>query len=848
MARATPLKASFNSGELNPRLAARSDFDKYKNGCEVLENMIPLAEGGSMRRPGTRHVAEVADSTSDTRVKRFLFSTTQAYVLEAGNEYLRFIRNQGQIEAGDSDLAFTNGGFTGGSSGWTNISADNGSIATSTSDNSLRLIVQSSSGVAGVEQTITVSSSLVTNEHIVKLNVKGVPGRRVEFVAGSSSTLSDIYSATFKSVGYHAIPMTPNSTAINCRIRLLGTDAAIAVSSSVNAPDYDARINDIEFISDDILALQSPCPSSILFEDEGPQSADVLYQFHNDVAPYKLTRSGHTEWSLVRPKWLDGPYLDINATATTLSVNSTDGRNVLVTASAVTGINDDVGFGSNDVHRLLRMSTSSTPNWGWAIVTASTSTTTARVDVQRDIPSTGVTTEWRLGAWSSETGWPGVGTFHQQRLVVARTNGQPQTKWYSQTADFENYQPDSASSSGLFNATVEDDDAMSYTISAGDVDAIEWMTAGTRLQIGTRSGEWEATSEGSVITPTDINVLRHTKIGSARIQPARVGHVTLFAQRSKRDVEELAFSFEVDGLVANPMTRLAKHITVGGIKEFGYQQQPHSLVWIPRNDGQLLCLTYRRDEDGVSWSRHIMGGGYSSSVAPGHPVVESVTTIPGSTASGQTQDSIDRDEVWLVVKRTINGSTKRYIEFMEGDWEDGDDQEDAYYSDSLLTYSGSSVSSITGYSHLAAQTAKIFANGAIQSDKTVSSSGVITLDEASTTVQAGLGYTHIMKTFKFDYGSVFGTAIGQTKRIREVTYVLDNCLTLEAGASSSDLVHKDYREVADAMDNAPDMFTGEDRLAVGRGWGTDPRIYVESDDPAPFTLLAVIPTITVNER
>ena len=81
MARATPLKASFNSGELNPRLAARSDFDKYKNGCEVLENMIPLAEGGSMRRPGTRHVAEVADSTSDTRVKRFLFSTTQAYVL-----------------------------------------------------------------------------------------------------------------------------------------------------------------------------------------------------------------------------------------------------------------------------------------------------------------------------------------------------------------------------------------------------------------------------------------------------------------------------------------------------------------------------------------------------------------------------------------------------------------------------------------------------------------------------------------------------------------------------------------------------------------------------------------------
>ena len=202
----------------------------------------------------------------------------------------------------------------------------------------------------------------------------------------------------------------------------------------------------------------------------------------------------------------------------------------------------------------------------------------------------------------------------------------------------------------------------------------------------------------------------------------------------------------------------------------------------------------------------------------------------------------------MVVKRTINGSTVRYVEFMEGDWETGDNQADAYYSDSLLTYSGSSVSSITGYSHIGAATAKVFANGSIQSDQTVSSSGVITLDEASTTVQAGLGYTHRLRTLKFDVGSMTGTAQGQLKRIREINYILNNSLTLEAGASSSQLTHVDFREVGDLMDTAPDMFTGEHALATGLGWDEDPRVYVESDDPVPFELLAVAPIVQTNEK
>ena len=469
--------------------------------------------------------------------------------------------------------------------------------------------------------------------------------------------------------------------------------------------------------------------------------------------------------------------------------------------------------------------------------------TTVTVDVKRDFPSTAATTEWRLGSWCDDTGWPGVATFHQQRLVTARSEDEPQTKWYSQTADFENHAPDSPSSSE-WEGDVEDDDGMVYTISSDDVEAIEWLTSGVRLQVGTRNAEWEVTSDGPVIKPTDVQILRHTQYGSARIQPARVGPATLFVQRAKRRIRELVFSFEQDGLIAQDLTRLSPHITLGGVSELAYQQEPDSLVWMVRADGQLVSMTYRRDEDVVALSRHILGGDYAS----GDAVVESITTIPGSTASGQTQDSLDRDEVWVSVKRTVEGSTKRYVEFFERDYEQGDSQEDSYYADSLLTYDSTAATALAGFTHLPGQTLKVFANGATHPDVSVSSSaGTFSLDIASSTVQAGLGYTHRMNTFKLDSGAARGTAQGQVGRIPEVMFSTLDALRMKVGASSSQLITTDWREIDDAMDTAVPLRTRETKIELEGDWQTDPRVYLEDDAPAPFTLLAIVPKIKKND-
>ena len=100
MAKETPILTNFTSGELSPLLDGRVDVAKYYNGAKTLENYIPLPYGGTIRRPGTYFVAEVKDSTKAVRLVSFQFSTTQSYILEFGDLYIRFYMDNGQILSG----------------------------------------------------------------------------------------------------------------------------------------------------------------------------------------------------------------------------------------------------------------------------------------------------------------------------------------------------------------------------------------------------------------------------------------------------------------------------------------------------------------------------------------------------------------------------------------------------------------------------------------------------------------------------------------------------------------------------------------------------------------------------
>ena len=787
--------------------------------------MIPLSEGGAMRRAGTRFVAELKSSAVKGRLKRFEFSTTQSYIIEMGEQAFRFYKNQGQIVSQNITASITNGTFASNITNWTDRSGAGSSISHDSTNNRMSLVSNGTTD-AHAEQQVTNSSAV---EHIIRFRVYGSPGDVVKLRVGTSSTGTEIVDDFEASVGFHTYAFT--ATAADFYVQFL------------HSTGKTLGIDDVSLIDDSPVELTTPYTEAQLFQVGGPQSADVLYLFHGSHPTYKLERRGHSTWSLVEVAWQDGPWLEVNTTTTTLAPSATTGLGITITASSTTGINGGDGFKSTDVGRLVRIDNpSSGVDWGWGIITEYTSATAVKVDIKRDFLSTSADTRFRLGSWSETTGYPSVGAFYEQRLTAANTTDQPQNFWMSNTGDFENYSPDSANVSDNWDGTVQDDDSIDFEISADNVNAIRWLSAGEdTLSIGTSGGEWIPKSDGIVLTPSDISVRRQTTHGSAPIEPVRVDNIVLFTQRAKRKIREFGFTFESDGFKAFDMTRLAQHITRGDVVEMAFAEEPDSLCWVVRGDGQLPSMTFRRQEDVVGWARHILGGSFGS----GDSVVESVASIPGTNGSGQTHDSTNRDEVWVIVKRTINGATKRYCEMFERDYEQGQDQEDAYYLDSMLTYDSSATSTISGLSHLEGQTVGVYADGAIQSDKTVSS-GSISLDSAASVVQVGLRYAHLYKTLKIEGGNPMGTAIGKKKRLHGITVAVLNSLTLKIGPATGNLQSLDFRSISDPMDEVAPLFTGEKFIEFEGDWETDTRVIVQSDDPAPFVLLAIAPEIEIN--
>ena len=428
-------------------------------------------------------------------------------------------------------------------------------------------------------------------------------------------------------------------------------------------------------------------------------------------------------------------------------------------------------------------------------------------------------------ALSGANNRPSVVTFFEQRLVFANTNNNPQTLWFSKNGDYLN-----------FTVGTADDDALIYTIASNDVNAIRYMSSTRVLTVGTSGGEYvvTATSDGPV-TPTTTLIRKYSNYGTAPTQPVQVADVTLFLQRGARKVREFRYIGDVNASAyqAPDMTILAEHITQGGITQFAYQQEPDSVIWAVRADGTLLGMTYRREEEVVAWHKHVIGGEFDS----GQAVVESIATLPTDTGE---------DELYMIVKRTINGATKRYIELMKP-FDFASDTRNAFFVDSGLAYSGSSTSSLSGLFHLEDEEVQVLANGATHPDVTVAS-GSVALTFAATTAAVGYSYTSSMQTMRLEAGSADGTSQGKPKRIHGITMRIYETVGIEVGSDASDADRIPFRDSSMAMDQAVPLFTGDKDIEFPGGYDNDDRIFVRQDQPLPMTVLALFPRLNTFDK
>ena len=682
--------------------------------------------------------------------------------------------------------------------------------------------------------------------------------------------------------------------------------------TDINSSSYTAYSSG--GIANKIYQITTSYTTAQLFDLKFAQSADVLYITHNSHEVSKLSRTGHTSWSLDEIEFTDGPYLSQNTTTTTMTPGATTGDDQTLTASAST-------FASTDVGRLINFSN------GYAKVRSYTSATVVRIDIKDNFDNTSAVTTWKLGAFSDTTGHPSCVSFFEQRLVFAGTTDEPQTLYFSKSGDYEN-----------MTTGTNADDAMVYTIASNQVNAIRYLKAVRTLIVGTSGGEWNVSADGTdaAVTPSNVTIKKQSSYGSSTVDAQPAGNATLFLQRAKRKIRELAYDFDVDGYTAPDLTILNETVTDSGINEMAYQQSPDSNLWCVREDGILACLTYQRSDNVVAWSRHKVGGigqectitvSDYANIANGTKLIftksngdeVTFTSTTGTAGTGEfktetnnntTADNIysainahadftvanpsaavvtiressheatgfltcksndpdrltvqdesfpvvesiasisgalNEDELWLTVKRIINGSTRRYVEcFSDFDF-DETTSTDFHFVDSGLSYDGTATTSITGLDHLEGQTVQILADGSTHADKIVSS-GAITLDRSSKKVKVGLGYNSILQTMRIEGGSAEGTGQGKVKRISKVVIRLFNTVGVKCGPSLTNLETVPFRTTSSDLDTpVSTLLAGDKTVEFTDDYNSDGFIFVKQDQPLPLSLLALYPTFVISD-
>jgi len=406
------------------------------------------------------------------------------------------------------------------------------------------------------------------------------------------------------------------------------------------------------------------------------QSADVVTIDHEDYDPRELARTGDTAWTLSVAAFVPG-----TSTPQNVAVAGTAGSNTYV--YHVTALDPETfeeSLAGTKSQGSLTAPSSNDHTITWDAVSGvneynvylelngvagflGVAGTTSYVNSSAT-PDTTDTPPTARNPFSGSDDEPATGTYSQQRNVHGGSLNNPETVYMSRTSNFNNF---------TTSSPVQDDDAVTFTLAGTQVNRIkDFITLG-KLFVMTSGGEWIIKGDDAgIIRPGEINAEQVSYYGSGDLSPILVGSTALFLQARENIVRDFV-NDSINGISSDDLTIFAAHLFDGyTIVDWTYQQVPHSIIWAVRSDGKLLGFTYLRKQQVFAWHIHDTDG-----------LFENVVSIPED----------DEDSVYVVVKRTIDGSTVRYIErFTTRRF---DDIEDVVLMDSSLSTDGTHTGSIT---------------------------------------------------------------------------------------------------------------------------------------------------------
>lgn len=423
---------------------------------------------------------------------------------------------------------------------------------------------------------------------------------------------------------------------------------------------------------------------------------------------------------------------------------------------------------------------------------------------------------------------PACVCFHQQRMVLAGMKKAPATFYMSRTGDFENFRK---------SLPLKDDDPVEFMVASGSIDEIKWVCSFDNLLLGTSGAEYKVSASGASVTPKDVSISTQSYWGSASIQPLVIGQSIMHCQRNGSHVRDLFYSWESDGYSGNDLSLLAPQLVEShSLKQWCFQQSPGSNIWAVREDGTLLCLTYNKEQNIFGWSRHVTDG-----------KVVSICSICGDT----------EDIVLMVVRRTIGGQQRYFLERLADRFKDSTSIEDAFFLDCGVTVTSSEPTvEYSGFGHLEGKTVSVLADGSPESH--VVKDGRITLDYPAKKVSVGLAYSSVLVPMPIETDSGDGTTMGKRRAYGKCLvrfyrsvgghYAATRLGDLYVADAWKERQWFDFPYVPAVYGEACQPYSGDIEISLPGGQDADTSIMLRQDRPLPFRIVSIVCDVDFGEQ
>lgn len=746
---------AFTTGEVSPDVSSRFDLEQYKSALLEAENVVIRPYGAVAKRQGSQYVGQVKYSDKPTRLFEFTTNTNNSFMLEFGDKYIR-VWNYGIYTGIEVTTPFTSDILFDLNC---NQSGDVMFICSG------KYPIQTLSRYSDTDWRM--STYKLTEQPYDEINTDN--GHTLTVNGDTITSTKDLFTqdmvGSVIQIAYYVEAVHTKSA---------GEVVEKKVKRYMQAQTIEKTYNNINY---NVGAFSTDTELSWKFTTHGTWEGTVKLQISNN--------DGQT-WKDYRTYTSKNDY------------NVTDTGKI--EAGARLKYVSDIKSGSVNCDLSIMPFT----QYGIVEIKSVTDAKNAKVNVLNGIKEGEPSYQWKLGSWNRGRGYPKLCTFYQDRFVVAATDSKPNFIWFSRTGDYPNFGVEKV------EGTITDDSAITLPVINRKMCEIRHLVPANDLIILTSGNEWIVRGD-KTITPTNCNLKTQTQRGALSCEPQFIGNRCVFVQERGGTVRDMGYSYESDNYTGQDLTLFVKTLVKGHVAvTSAYAQDPDSIIYYVRDDGQLNCLTYIPEQKVYGWSHFVTNGKYR--------YVESV-------AEGE------QDTIYFVVDRVINNKNVKCIERSIPLYTENNSD---VFLDCYVKVANSIKTDYINAPHLVGQMVDIVVDGQQMPSREVPPTGVIKLDGKANVITVGLPYTTKIKIPNVEQQINDGTLQGRVATVSRVV--------LRMYKSFGGKVGRTFDRMDDITLPPNELFTGDKPVILpkmGINYSTDTSICIKHSDPFPFNLLSI---------